>query len=133
EVLWASFIRAKITVQTEFCSDVDGAIVTAKQASQIAATDPIVRFLIEGNIGRQLLFAKRYADARIWLRRAVERNADAVFAHERANILLGASHAFGLEDLSLGVKYAAEATDVADSHDGVPAIDRARAWSERGV
>ncbi len=133
EILWACFVRAKITVQAEFCRDVDGAHATANQASQIASADPVVRFLIDGNIGRQLLLAKRYGDARFWLRRAVERKADDVFAYERANVLIGASSAFGLEDPRLGVKYAVEATDVAESDDGVPAIDRVRAWCERGV
>jgi hypothetical protein len=133
ETLWACFIRSKITVQAEFCCDVDAALATASGASQIASTDPAVRFLIDGAIGRQLLLARRYADARFWLRRAVGRRADAVFAYERVNILLGASHAFGLENPGLGVKYAVEATNVAETDDVVSAIDRARAWSERGV
>jgi hypothetical protein len=133
EILWACFVRAKIIVQAEFCRDVDGALATATQAAQIAPIDPIVRFLIDGTIGRQLLLAKRYQDARFWLRRAVERRAEAVFAYERANVLLAASHAFGLEDPKEGVNYAASATTVAESDAGVPAVERARAWCERGV
>jgi hypothetical protein len=133
EILWACFVRAKITVQAELYRDVDGALATATQASQIASVDPIVRFLIDGTIGRQLLLAKRYQDARFWLRKAVECRAETVFAYERANVLLGASHAFGLKDPRLGVKYAADATTVAESDTGVPAVERARAWCERGV
>ncbi len=133
ESLWACFVRARITVQAEFCRDIDGALATATQASEIASVDPIVRFLIDGTIGRQLLLAKRYQDARFWLRRAVERRADAVFAYERANVLLGASHACGIEDPRLGVKYASDATTVAESDTDVPAIERVRAWCERGV
>jgi hypothetical protein len=133
EVLWASFIRAKIIAQAEFCRDVDGALSTATQASNRSSLDPLVGFLIDGTIGRQLLLAKRYQDARFWLGRAVERKADAVFAYERANILLGASHAFGIEDAALGVKYATQATVVAESDAGVPPLDRVRAWSELGV
>jgi len=89
-----------------------------------------VRFLIDGTIGRQLLLAKRYQDARFWLRRAVERRAEAVFAYERANVLLGASHAFGLEDPRLGVKFAADATTVAESDAGTTAnARRTSAWA----
>lgn len=133
EILWACFVRAKIIVQAEYCRDYDGAVATAMRASELASVDPVVHFLIDGTIGRQLLLAKRSPDARFWLRRAVERKAESVFAYERANVLLGASHAFGLEDPRLGVKYAAEATDMMESDDGVPAIERVRAWCERGV
>ena len=133
EIFWACFVRAKITVQAEFLRDVDGAVATAMQASQAASIDAVVRLLIDGNIGRQLVLAKRYADARFWLGRAVQRKAESVFAYERANVLIGASHAFGVEDPKLGVKYAVEATSVAESDDGVPPIDRIRAWCERGV
>ena len=50
------------------------------------------------------------------------------------NVLIGASHGSVVEDPRFGVKYAVEATDVAESNDGVPA-DRTcpRAWCERGV
>jgi hypothetical protein len=133
EILWACFVRAKITVQAEFLRDIDGAVATATQASLAASIDAVVRFLIDGNIGRQLTLAKRYADARFWLGRAVRLRAESVFAYERANVLLGASHAFGMEDPRLGVKYAVEATEVAESDDGVPMIERVRAWCERGV
>jgi hypothetical protein len=136
EILWACFVRAKITVQAEFLRDVDGAVATATQASQVASIDAVVRFLIDGNIGRQLALAKRYADARFWLGRAVRLRAESVFAYERANVLLGASHAFGIDEPKLGVKYAVQATEVAEvaeSYEGVPPIDRVRAWCERGV
>jgi len=133
EVLWAAFVRTKITVQAEYCREVDGALATATEASDLASTDPVVRFLIDGTIGRQLVLAKRYQDARFWLRRAVDRKAGKVFAYERANVLLGASHAFGLEDPTLGVKYAKLATRASESDNGVPTIERVRAWCERGV
>lgn len=133
EVLWAAFIRAKITVQAEYCRDFDGALATAMEASNLASVDPVVRFLIDGTIGRQLLLAKRYQEARFWLRRAVERKADKVFAYERANVLLGASHAFGLENPALGVKYAELATTASESDKSMPTIERVRAWCERGI
>ena len=133
EVLWASFIRGKIMVQAEFCADVDGALATAVESAGLASGDPLVGFMIDGTIGRQLLLAKRYSDARLWLGRAIDRKTDAVFAYDRVNVLLGASHAFGLEVPAVGVKYALEAAMVAESDDGVPAIDRVRAWSELGV
>ena len=115
EVLWAAFVRAKITIQGESLRDVNRALATANEASHRASVDPIVRFLIAGTIGRQLLLARRYQDARFWLKRAVEQKADKVFAYERANVLLGASHAFGLEDPALGVKYTELATAVSES------------------
>jgi hypothetical protein len=133
EVLWAAFIRAKVTVQGEYLRDVDGALATATEASNLASVDPIVRFLIDGTIGRQLLLAKRYQDARFWLRRALDRKADKVFAYERANVLLAASHAFGLEDAVVGLKYSDLATTASESEKEMPTIERAKAWCERGV
>jgi hypothetical protein len=133
EILWAAFIRAKITVQGECLRDVDGALATAIEASNIASVNPVAHFLIDGTIGRQLVLAKRYQEAKFWLRRAAERKIDKVLAFERATVLIAASHAFGLEDPRLGVKYAEDATQASESDKSVSTIERARVWCERGV
>jgi hypothetical protein len=84
-------------------------------------------------MGRQEILVRRYADARTWLQLASENDASSVFPHERMLILLAASHAFGLEDSAAGVRNASLAVEVADGSDFVPAVERARAYSELAV
>lgn len=133
EGLGASFIRAKIITQAEFCKDVDGAQATATAALGAASTDPVVRFLIAGAMGRQHVLARRYADARFWLRLALQQDSSAVFPYERALVLLAASHAFGLENPQTGVEHARRAAALMEGSKDIPPIERARAYCELAV
>ena len=68
EILWACFVRAKITVQAEFCPrHRRGGFPPRTKRSRIVSTTRSLRFLIDGNIGRQLAIREAvYADARFW-------------------------------------------------------------------
>ncbi|HFK1531050.1 TPA: hypothetical protein ACGXM6_004865 [Bacillus cereus] len=63
KLLWACAIRAQIIVLAEYKDDLKGAIALATESINVYPNESIIRFLIQGILGNQYVFNRRYPDA----------------------------------------------------------------------
>jgi hypothetical protein len=87
EILWASAIRAKIVVHSDYLRELEVATQLVQAALLEKSSDGDLVFLLCECIGRQYRYAKNWARAKQWLDRAVETESDS-FAFLRQRALL---------------------------------------------
>ena len=128
------FIRAKITAQAEFCKDIAGALATANEAAEMASVDPLVNFMIDGTIGRQLLLAKRYQEAGFWLGRAYQAKDDCRIRLRPSKRAPWCQPRIWAGRCRSGCEVRHRSNHSCRIHQRrATSIDRVRAWSELGV
>ncbi|WP_066066154.1 hypothetical protein [Neobacillus soli] len=62
-LLWACAVRAQIIVLAEYKDDLKAATLLAEESIKFYPNEPVVRFLIQGILGKQFVFKSRYSDA----------------------------------------------------------------------
>jgi hypothetical protein len=106
ETLRGAALRGQIRIQAEFLKQPEEALRLVERATKLQT--PIASYLPLAEAGRQMADAKRYAEARDWLSRAMREEPEGI-PNEPIFVRNAASVAFGQESPKAGERYAAEA------------------------
>jgi tetratricopeptide (TPR) repeat protein len=130
-LLWACAVRSKVYALGEQ-GRIDEALAIGEEALASASGDPVAHFLIAGAMGRFLVRARRFLEARPKLHDALAQPVND-YPHERMLFLLAASHSYGVENPEAGVQYAREAVTICRAEEEIPDLEVARAYAELAV
>jgi len=108
--LQGAAIRGQIRISIEYLEQFHEGLMFAQNAMK--SKDIIIRYLASAECGRQMDYARRYADAKYWLGRAINEEPNGI-PIEPILIRRAASISFGQDNLQLGEVYAQEALDLA--------------------
>jgi hypothetical protein len=111
-LLWACAVRAQIIVLAEYKDDINAAISLAKESINVYPTEPVVRFLIQGNLGKQFVFKSRYFDAITNLTEALKPEMTE-YPTERIICYIELSKAFGEGNPQHAVFFTQQALEIA--------------------
>jgi energy-coupling factor transporter ATP-binding protein EcfA2 len=131
ELLWASAVRAELTVLGDFQKELDAVVRTAEGALAAQPADPRAQFLIAQTAGL-LLMGARDAEAIQWLELA--RKPDVTgYANERvgAHVSLGVMRARG--DAPAAISILEEAVRLAEAAEYLPPATAIMAYGELAV
>jgi len=132
KLLWASSVRARIIVLSEYKGQLGEALNLANQAIAHLSGEVRSPFLIQEVVGRELVYAKRWSEALTWLDEALGWETDA-FAFMRMQLLLTASQAASNTDVSKAIQYCERAVVLAETSEHIPNLQVVVALGEKAI
>ncbi|MBP0021660.1 MAG: hypothetical protein J7647_29405 [Cyanobacteria bacterium SBLK] len=132
EILWACAVRAKISVQAEYCHNLDRALTIANEALKKASDDPHVQFLIREEMGSQYVYTNHNKDALAWLDEALKQRISD-YSLQLIYALLKKSRVLSIQEPYLAIQYAQQAVNLAEQSEEIPDTGLVKALGELAI